>query len=249
MVDELKYLAVKNWEKYQVNRDGRHSSWIRDYVDKDTDPLYSRLSGAARYILDGCCRLRGRFGQNIMNDKRWIGVALTICERERKGLGMIIKRLVKDGFLIPTNEQLNILAAPIEEERREEKKKEPPTPLKGGKQEALFLLPNWVPQEAWEGFVEMRKKSRRPFTDRALKLAIKDLEKLRAKGYDPMEVLNQSVMKGWPGLYPVKPDGETCDDKRRKRTFEGLSRFLEKSGEVAGDIQRDDGPSGERDAG
>lgn len=68
----------------------------------------------------------------------------------------------------------------------------------------LTNLPDWIPKEAWDGFVEMRKKAKSPFTERALNLAISELDKLRSQGQDPAAVLNQSVMNGWKGLFPIK---------------------------------------------
>lgn len=60
--------------------------------------------------------------------------------------------------------------------------------------------------EAWDGWIEQRKKAP---TERALKLAISTLTKLKAEGHDPDEVLNQSTMNGWTGLFPLKgrPNG------------------------------------------
>ena len=71
-----------------------------------------------------------------------------------------------------------------------------------------FVLPDWVDSEAWQGFEEMRKKERHPLTERARKLAITDLEKLRASGSDPTEVLNQSTLKAWRGLFAVNRNGQ-----------------------------------------
>jgi uncharacterized protein YdaU (DUF1376 family) len=71
---------------------------------------------------------------------------------------------------------------------------------------ASFAPPDWLPSEPWAGFVEMRKKIRAPLTERALTLAIGELERLRRAGEDPAAVLNQSVFRGWKGLFPVKPD-------------------------------------------
>ena len=65
-------------------------------------------------------------------------------------------------------------------------------------------LPDWMPQEAWDGFVEMRQKIKKPLkTDRAVKLAISTLEKLRAEGQDVAAVLDQSTMNSWLGLFPI----------------------------------------------
>lgn len=66
------------------------------------------------------------------------------------------------------------------------------------------VLPDWLPIEAWAGFVEMRKRSKAPLTDQAIKLALGELEKLRAQGHDPASVLNQSTMNAWKGIFPLK---------------------------------------------
>lgn len=66
------------------------------------------------------------------------------------------------------------------------------------------VLPDWLPIEAWAGFVEMRKRNKAPLTDQAIKLAIGELEKLRAQGQDPASMLNQSTMNAWKGIFPLK---------------------------------------------
>lgn len=64
--------------------------------------------------------------------------------------------------------------------------------------------PEWIPQEAFEAFIEMRKKMRKPMTAYAVKLAIKTLDRLRQEGHDPQAVLDQSIMNSWQGLFPIK---------------------------------------------
>jgi hypothetical protein len=70
-----------------------------------------------------------------------------------------------------------------------------------------FVLPDWVDSEAWQGFEEMRRKERHPLTDQARKLAVRELESLRLQGNDPVQVLNQSTLKGWRGLFAVNNGG------------------------------------------
>lgn len=75
------------------------------------------------------------------------------------------------------------------------------------KVQTAFSLPGWISFEAWSGYVEMRKRIRKPMTDYAMTLAVKDLEALRDAGHDVDAVLNQSTMKSWQGLFEVKARG------------------------------------------
>ena len=67
-----------------------------------------------------------------------------------------------------------------------------------------FAPPDWLPADAWDGYLEMRKRIKKPMTDYAMKLAVGELGKLRDAGQDPEAVLNQSTMKSWQGLFEVK---------------------------------------------
>lgn len=67
-----------------------------------------------------------------------------------------------------------------------------------------FVLPSWIPREAWDEYEIMRKKIRKPMTDKARTLAIAELENLRNAGHDPEMVLNQSVLNSWQGLFPLR---------------------------------------------
>lgn len=78
--------------------------------------------------------------------------------------------------------------------------------LKSNAKPCGFALPAWVPGDAWESFVETRVKIRAPMTDRAKTLAVAELGKLRDQGHDPRAVLEQSVLRGWRGLFAPKTE-------------------------------------------
>jgi hypothetical protein len=88
----------------------------------------------------------------------------------------------------------------------------------------VFTLPDWIPRRPWDDFEAMRKKSRKPMTDRARELAVIQLEKLRREGNPPEEVLNQSVLCGYQGLFAVKANGNggrrDAADRERPRSVE-----------------------------
>lgn len=65
-------------------------------------------------------------------------------------------------------------------------------------------LPDWLPVDAWEAWLEVRAKAKAPNTSRALRLAIAELARLKASGQDVRAVLEQSTMRGWRGVFEVK---------------------------------------------
>lgn len=77
----------------------------------------------------------------------------------------------------------------------------------------MLILPSWLPQEVWNEYVKMRRKIRKPLTDYAEKLAIKKLAELKACGYDPVAVLEDSIFNDWAGLFA--PKGEPNDRTQR----------------------------------
>jgi hypothetical protein len=67
-----------------------------------------------------------------------------------------------------------------------------------------FVLPDWIPSAAWDGYVEMRVKIKAPMTEHAKALSVGKLDALRAKGFDPAAVLNEATEKSWRGIYEPK---------------------------------------------
>ena len=78
-------------------------------------------------------------------------------------------------------------------------KRTPPLPPKGG----LDLEPPEV-REAMGDFIENRKKLRKPMTDRAIELAVKTLHELSPSPQERVAIINQSIERGWGGLFPLK---------------------------------------------
>ena len=77
----------------------------------------------------------------------------------------------------------------------------PPTPPRGSVDVPEALMENW------NGFCEMRKKIKKPLTDRAAKMILNELERL-APGDNHTKglILDQSVKRCWQDVYPLKGD-------------------------------------------
>lgn len=80
---------------------------------------------------------------------------------------------------------------------------------------APFVLPDWVPTDAWEAFKVMRRSIRAPLNDASSKLTVRDLARLRNQGHDVGAVLEQSVQRGWRGVFPIKGDNGSTSDRKR----------------------------------
>lgn len=67
-------------------------------------------------------------------------------------------------------------------------------------------LPDWLPAEQWNGWLEMRADKRKWPTPRAVALTIDKLGRWRAKGHDPGVILDKSTEEAWTTLYEPKDD-------------------------------------------
>jgi len=67
-------------------------------------------------------------------------------------------------------------------------------------------LPDWLPMESWSGYLEMRKKIKKPPTERAIELLLAALDSMRGSGQDIAAVLDKSTMANWVDVYPIRDD-------------------------------------------
>lgn len=67
---------------------------------------------------------------------------------------------------------------------------------------APFVLPDWVPQQAWENFIEVRKRSKANPTDRAKTLLVDTLRKLKEQGFSPQACIDAAIENSWKSFYP-----------------------------------------------
>ena len=64
-------------------------------------------------------------------------------------------------------------------------------------------------QNALVSFVEFRKGIKKPMTDKAIDLLIGKLKGMTPFIYTQIDILNQSIMNGWQGIFPLKIEAQT----------------------------------------
>ena len=119
----------------------------------------------------------------------------------------------------PITQQLPTTTPPITQQCLKVKGKR--YKVKGISKETSIELPEWIDKELWDAFLEMRKKKRASPTKKAIDLLVKELGKLKADGNDPNEVLKQSIMRNYTGVFPVKQDEKQGGKDDTTRTYRG----------------------------
>ncbi len=94
---------------------------------------------------------------------------------------------------------------PITNNQEKPKKPTPPS----------VSLPDWIPPDVWQGYVEMRQKIRAPLTQRGIALTVSQLTKLKDEGHDPVACLNESIQKSWRGVFAPKQQKVSQQDEAK----------------------------------
>jgi len=76
-------------------------------------------------------------------------------------------------------------------------------------------IPDWLNGDIWGEFLTHRKQIKKPATPRAQELLIKKLSDMQTAGENIQQVIEQSIMNGWIGLFPVKSDRSNGSGKYR----------------------------------
>lgn len=93
-----------------------------------------------------------------------------------------------------------------EDNSREESLKESKGKKSKGKNQkggGGIAIPDVRVKQAVDDFLEYRKNIRKPMTDKALELMVKKLKEMTGNPEEQIEILNQSIMNGWQGIFPL----------------------------------------------
>lgn len=78
-----------------------------------------------------------------------------------------------------------------------------------------IILPDFIKEDLFNDFLLMRKKKKVPNTDRAIKLLINKLTEFHKEGQDINKVIENSIMRGWTGVFEERKDGANRGNTQR----------------------------------
>lgn len=102
----MRYLRVRNWEKYQYRSDKR-LPWIRTYDSQLEDYDYTRLSDSTRGVLHDLRLLANRMGNKLPADPVWLARA---TRSHQATIARPLATLTRLGFLEPWRKETKIPA-------------------------------------------------------------------------------------------------------------------------------------------
>jgi hypothetical protein len=80
---------------------------------------------------------------------------------------------------------------------------------KDKKPQAVYYPTDDLLNQAFTDYVKMRKELKKPMTERAVQLAMSNLEKLSGGDNDTaIKILEQSIERSWAGLFELKGNNE-----------------------------------------
>jgi hypothetical protein len=195
-------LRPKNWSKCQHYKD-RNPPWIKLHRDllNDRDfmclPIASKAIAPLLWLLASESKT-GEFNANVIE----LAFRLRMTEKEvNDGLNPLISK----GFFVDASgvlaECLQVAIPETETETETERE------TKTKKSKSITLeLPEWLPENIWNDFVELRKFIKKPMTDRAKQLMLANLQKIKDNGHDPILAINKSIANNWSDIYEPKPN-------------------------------------------
>lgn len=248
----MKCIRPKSWRDFQ-HYTNRAPIWIKLHRRLLDDFEFNSLPVASKALAPMLWLLASEYAEgDIPADTRKIAFRLRMTVED---LDAAFQPLLSAGFFSVIGEDGKDASVPLAEpepnaipeketqvtsdKRETEKKVTPRSPKKASATVTkLPDFPDWIPLEAWDAFVEMRRKIRAPLTSKAVSLAVAELENLRAQGHDPGAVLDQSVLRSWRGLFEIgaKNVGRR-DGFNGKSTSQVSAEFL--AGISAGDAGAD----------
>lgn len=189
------YLKIKNWERFQHYKD-RSPPWIKLHYEILTSPDWVMVDDASKLLAIVCMMLASRNEGKILHDGKYIQKVANLSKEP------CFKQLIASGFFESSEIMLADASKALadastkkrrEEERREEDNLPPP-------------IPDWIPKEAWQDFMDMRRAIKKPMTAQAEKLIIRKLDGFRQRGFSISSILERSTMNNWQDVFEPKPE-------------------------------------------
>lgn len=196
-------LKIKNWSQFQHFKD-RRPPWVKLYRDLLDDIEWHLLDPKHAKTLVMLWLIASET-DGVLPNMKVLAWRLRIAEKAvTESLDALSHWLERDGDSVSSElrrADITVISGGYVETETEKRQRQ--------NVREVFVVPDWVPLDAWDGYAEMRKQIRKPLTDRAKTLLVGELTKLRDQGYDPALLLDTATAKNWLSVYAPKGEGRS----------------------------------------
>lgn len=218
-------ILVKLWQK--IYAEGYYVKW-----DNDSVILFAKRNNTEPSKIDeviNSCLHRNLFNNGlykrhkILTSKAIQKRYFSACkDSKRKNISAIKEYLLVNGEYLGLITEL-IKLTPEETivntgESTQSKVKEIESKRKN--KNIVDLIPESVSKnlrKAVQDYIEYRIKIKSPMTENAVSLLIKKLETLATDDEEKIQILNQSIINGWKGIFELKKDNHQTSNKKTKK--------------------------------
>lgn len=174
--------------------------WLRDAERAGLLQTYAVSGKPYVQLLD--------FGQRVQAKSKFPAPPVTHGVPPEKTALVVVEDVVEERQEPPTPNDDPAPEAPAPDD--------PPAPARqsGFKAEEVEL-PQCIPAESWAEWCAFRRQKRQKLTEVGVARQIKFLIEQHARGSPPAEILAQSVLNGWTGLFKLKGDGNGAGSGHR----------------------------------
>jgi len=86
-------------------------------------------------------------------------------------------------------------------------------------------IPEWINQEDWVALLDHRKSVRSPINDKSQKLIIEKLKRFKEQGMNVSDVIKESIINGWKGIFPIQNNLQKDGNHGQKRKSNAAIHF------------------------
>ena len=187
-------MKIKNWSKFQHFKD-RRPPWIKLYRDILDDIDWHQLDPLSTKVLVMCWLIASENDGNLP-DTKTLAFRLRMSEKQTSECILRLSHWLEQSDITAISNRYQHDAPETERETETETEKKAT--------DVAFELPDWIPLETWNAFIDMRKRIKKPATDFAKKLIVGKLEKFKAQGQDVVAILEKSITSGWQDVFELK---------------------------------------------
>ena len=148
-------------------------------------------------------RMHNTISRNRYHETQYTDIKAKLLLKDNGAYSLTEGSPIDDSKLIERELACNGRTDGVQTARTEEKPKK--VAVKKAAEPVVYFPNDSVLDGAFKAYVQMRVKIKKPMTDRAIELAMKELEKLSGGDADTaVAILEQSVLNSWQGLFALK---------------------------------------------